>query len=122
MAYLRSGFGDYGRVPSVEWMFYPPPYTFADPAKLTPPAGFHAPPAMMGLGCGSGCTSCVSCRGAAGLGLFDSADWTAWGLGEWATIGLGLYVGMSILGDVGRGARKVKKTFRRRSYRGAVEA
>lgn len=113
MAYLRSGFGDYGKVPSVEWMFYPPPYQFADPAKIAPPAGFHAPPAMMGLGCGSGCTCGGTCS-KLGLGLFDSADWTTWGLAEWATIGVGFYLGMSILGDLGRGARGVKKTFRRR--------
>ena len=117
MAYMRSGFGDYGRVPSVEGMFYPPPYTFADPAKLTPPAGFHAPPEMMGLGCGSGCTSCSSCRNGAGLGLFDSMDFSTWGVAEWAVIAGGLYLAVKILGDVGRVKRKVTTYAKRRSAR-----
>jgi len=116
MAYLRSGFGDYGHVPSMEWMFYPPPYTFADPAKLTPPAGFHAPPQMMGLGCGSSCTCGGTCS-KIGLGLFDSADWTTWGLGEWLTIGVGLYLGISLLGDIGKGVKTVRKGVSKRRSR-----
>ena len=118
MAYMRSGFGDYARMGgSYEWMFYPPPYQFADPAKTTPPPNFYAPAASMGLGCGGGCScggTCAKSQTNIGLGLFDSADWTTWGLGEWATIGVGLYLGMSILSDLGKGARTVRKIGSRR--------
>jgi len=121
VAYTRSGFGDYNQVRgSYEWMFYPPPYQFADPAKTTPPPNFYAPAASMGLGCGGGCScggTCAKSQTNIGLGLFDSADWTTWGLGEWATIGVGLYLGMSILGDIGGAAKGVRKAVRRRSYR-----
>ena len=131
MAYMRSGFGTYDRVKgSYEWMFYPPPYQFADPAKLTPPPNFYAPAQTMGLGCGGGCSSCAHggpCQGKSrpvlGLCLFDSADWTTWGLGEWVTVGVGLYLGMSVIGDIGHGARTVRKAVRRRrSYRRVAEA
>ena len=126
MAYMRSGFGDYDRVRgSYEWMFYPPPYQFADPAKLAPPPNFYAPSASMGLGCGGGCScggTCAKSQTNIGLGLFDSADWTTWGIGEWATIGVGAYLVMNIVGDIGGAARGVRKAVRRRRSRRAVEA
>lgn len=121
MAYLRSGFGDYGRVPNVEWMFYPPPYTFADPYKLTPPPGFHAPPETMGLGCGAGCRSCASCR-SGGLGLFDSTDFSTWGFGEYLVIAAGLYVGVKLLGDLGRAKKTVRRYRKGRSAKAARRA
>lgn len=63
MAYMRTtgGLGEYDRVPPWSWMYYPPPYGFADPQKLTPPPGFHAPPETMGMGgcgCGGSCGGC----------------------------------------------------------------
>lgn len=70
MAYMRTrgGLGEYDKMPtSYRWMFYPPPYAFADPQNITPPPGFHAPPEEMfmtapkglsGCGCGGGCGGC----------------------------------------------------------------
>jgi hypothetical protein len=51
-----------------------------------------------------------------GMGLFDSMDFTQWGVGEWAVVVLGVYVIGSILGDAGRGKQRVRKAIRKRSY------
>lgn len=77
--------------------FYPPPYDRDSPIDLSDVYGI----ASAGLG-------------HYGMGLFDSADWTTWGWGEWATIGVGLYFGMKLIGDVSKGAKSVRKTVRRR--------
>lgn len=58
MSYMRNGLGDYDRVNDWGWMYYPRPYAFADPRKLTAPVNFYAPAASMGLGCAGGCGSC----------------------------------------------------------------
>lgn len=120
MAYMRQrGVGDYDQIKSsYEWMFYPPPYAFADQAKVAPPPNFYAPSASMGLGCGGGCSCGGQCRKATiGLGLFDSADWTTWGLGEWVTIAVGGYLFMSIIGDVGKAGKSVRRQVSRRRSR-----
>lgn len=125
MAYLRSGFGDYDQIKSsYEWMFYPPPYAFADPAKVTPPPNFYAPSASMGLGCGNGGCSCNGqcAKPTVGLGLFDSADWTTWGIGEWATIGVGAYLIINIVSDIGGAAKSVRRTVSRRRSRSRRKA
>ena len=49
-----------------------------------------------------------------GLGLFESADFTTWGVGEWGVILVGAYLVGSLIGDTGRGTKQVKRTFRRR--------
>jgi hypothetical protein len=73
-----------------------------------------------GLGCGGGCGNDVrgKCSGTcAGLGLFDSGmDFTTWGWPEWAIVGVGVYAGMSLLGDTKRGvsrAGRVSKAVRK---------
>lgn len=117
MAYMRQrGVGDYDGVSNYEWMFNPPPYNFLDAKGVKPPPNFYAPAATMGLGCGSSCSCAGTCAGRQklGLGLFDSADWTTWGLGEWLTLGVGLYLGVKLLGDIGGAARGVRKAVRKR--------
>jgi len=83
-----------------------------------------------GLGCvGLGCTGLVpefasDCRqmerykgmGCAcermpycGLGLFDSMDPNTWTWQEWAVVAVGVYAGLSLLGDTKRGAARVRR-------------
>jgi len=49
-----------------------------------------------------------------GLGLFDSMDFTTWGVAEWGIVAVGAYLVLSLAGDVGRGTKRVKRSFRRR--------
>ena len=42
-----------------------------------------------------------------GMGIFDSMDFTTWGWQEWGIIGVGLYFAVSIIGDIGKGSRKI---------------
>lgn len=77
---------------------------------------------LRGLRGGCSSTSC-HCGGACGgmgrhrgMGLFDSADFTTWGWGEWATIGVGVYLVLSFAGDVGR-TRKTVSRYRRQRRR-----
>jgi hypothetical protein len=69
----------------------------------------QAKPAIPQLGMGACCQSCAhggTCSG--GMGLFESGmDFTTWGVGEWAIVGVGLYAGLSLLGDTKRGAARV---------------
>ena len=65
---------------------------------------------MAGCGCG--------CGGKCGMGLFDSgADFSQWGVAEWAVIGLGAYVVLSIAGDVAGTGKKVRRSIRTRRRR-----
>ncbi len=69
------------------------------------------------LGGGLGCPGCGgSCgKGILGLGLFDSGvDFTQWGIGEFAVLGVGAYLVLSLAGDTRRAATGVKRTLRRR--------
>jgi hypothetical protein len=76
------------------WEFWPPPYASAS-----------VPP---GLGC-PGCNG--RCRG---VGLFDSLDFSTWGIMEWGAVALGAYLLLSLWGDVGRTARRVRTSSSKR--------
>lgn len=70
-----------------------------------------------GLGCaGPNCRCGGSCGMGRhrGMGLFDSMDFTTWGIGEWGVIGVGAYLILSLAGDVRTGGTAVKKYQRRR--------
>ena len=87
---------------------YVHPQIYQDPnqsAIVTPPNGWGIQP--------------VATPAKRGMGLFDSADWTTWGWGEWLTIAAGAYFLWKIMSDVGKGASKVKRTVRRRRSRAA---
>ncbi len=66
MAYMRTtpaGLSAYQKTPVPwGWLYYPPPYAFADPLKIAPPAGvFYADANEMGMagcGCGGSCGGC----------------------------------------------------------------
>ena len=108
---MYVGVGDY-RGQNWDWEFYPPPYS--PPVHLLSAAGapalpivYSAKPAGCGCGCGGGCSK-------SGLGLFESGlDVSQWGVGEWSTAGIGLYLMASLLGDLGRAKRTVQKKARR---------
>lgn len=53
--------------------------------------------------------------GVAGLGLFDSMDFTSWGLPEWGMVAVGAYLVLSLAGDTRRGVRRVSKFRRKRA-------
>lgn len=71
---------------------------------------------------GACCASCAkgsNCSGSCGgglmgLGMFESMDFTTWGLPEWAAIGVGAYLVLSLAGDTRRAATGVRKFRRRR--------
>jgi hypothetical protein len=66
MAYMKTtpaGLSAYQKTPvNWSWLYYPPPYAFADPAKIPPPAGvFYADAHEMGMAgcnCGGSCGGC----------------------------------------------------------------
>jgi hypothetical protein len=112
----QSGIGDYEKTPNWAFEFYPPPYDFLRPADSGPMppwvlGGASVVPRSPGLGCGGSCGCGGTCgkHDHAGLGLFDSMDWTTWGLGEWTAIGIGTYVLMSIIGDTKRGVTRTRR-------------
>ena len=109
MAYVVRGVSGYQHTGNWSWEFFPPPYQFLGPKNPAPmPAPVLKP---SGLGCACGCNSC-------GLGLFESGfDISQWGVGEWAAVAGIAYLTASIIGDVGRGASRVRKTYRKRSSR-----
>jgi hypothetical protein len=109
MAYLpQRGLGGYVHSGNWTWEYYPPPYDFLAPANSRPMvAPILYPRGVGGCGCGGGCGG--ACH-SAGLGLFDSGlDLAQWGLGEWAAVGLGVYLIGSLMGDAGRAGRKVRR-------------
>jgi hypothetical protein len=120
----QSGIGDYEKTGNWQWEYYPPPYDFlrpADSVAMPPPVlgGASVVPRSPGLSCGGGCSCGGTCgggkghsHGTAGLGLFDSMDWTTWGVGEWTCIGVGAYVLLSIIGDTKRTVTRTKKAAR----------
>ena len=73
---------------------------------------------LAGMGCGSCGGNCGRCK--QGLGLFDSMDFTTWGLGEWALVGIGAYLVLSIAGDTRRVASSVSR--KSRGVRKALKA
>jgi len=118
MSYLRKGTGDYENSGDWTWEHFPPPFTF-----LGPPNPASQPSPLLGGGrlgyasgaCGCGCSSDqgLGQTGLFGSGLFQSVDPTTWGIGEYAAIGLGVYLVASVLGDSSRGAHRVRNTYRR---------
>ena len=98
------------------------------PLDLTPGAALSAA-GMSGFrrGLSGGCKcggNCAGCRGGLhghrhGMGLFDSADFTTWGWGEWGIIAAGAYLVMSLVGDTTRAAKTTQAEFTRRKRRAA---
>lgn len=107
MAYMpQRGLSGYERTGNWTWEFYPPPYDFLAPGNSRPVLPFVYPGRGVGCGCGGSCGG--ACHG--GLGLFDSGlDLSQWGLGEWAAVGIGVYLVTSLMGDAGRAGRKVRR-------------
>jgi hypothetical protein len=48
------------------------------------------------------------------MGIFDSSDFTTWGWPEWGIIGAGLYLVLSVIGDVGQTSKRIRRASRRR--------
>lgn len=64
--------------------------------------------------CGGNCAGCGGMgRHRHGMGLFDSADFTTWGWGEWAIIGAGAYFVLSLAGDTSRAVKKTRRVSKR---------
>jgi len=118
---LAPGFGAYQQTGDWSWEFFGPN---AD-AFLAPADSAPQPAPVLGMsgdcGCGGTCGGCgghdhgmgQTSGGVLGTGLFSSTDISTWGWGEWLTVAAGVYLGGSLLGDVGRGASSVRKSYRR---------
>ena len=48
-----------------------------------------------------------------GMGIFDTADFTQWGWGEWLTIGAGVYFVLSLAGDTSRAVKTTHRASKR---------
>lgn len=128
----RAGMSEYDPMATPwTWMYYPPPYDFADPNPTIPPPTFIAPAEEMGmghLGCGCGCSGGDSCGGSAsavnGLGqLFSSGfDISGWGVGEWSVVALGAFAVYSVFFTTKSAASSVSGSMRRRSSRARRKA
>lgn len=106
----RRGIGDYDAVKNWSWMYYPPPYGFANPRRPAPkaPPEFYAPAKSMGLGCGCGGT-CGGCGSRPGLsGMFATGfDISGWGVGEWSVVSFGVIaLASGLLGTAHAGAKR----------------
>ena len=66
---------------------------------------------MSGLGCGGSC-GCSDCS--KGLGIFDSMDFTTWGIPEWGLVVLGVFAVGSMFSTTKRGVQSVRSSGRRR--------
>lgn len=69
------------------------------------------PPASDDCGCGGSCGGCGGHDH--GMGLFDSMDPTTWGTGELIVAGVGGYLAVKLVGDLGKGGKRVKRAVRR---------
>jgi hypothetical protein len=111
---VAPGFGDYDQVGDWAWEFYGPNvYAWEAPADSAPqPAPIL--PALSGLsgdcGCGGTCGGCGDHHGVGqfgtgtgflGTNLFTTTDVSQWGWGEWACVAAAIYVGGSLIGDIG---------------------
>jgi hypothetical protein len=69
--------------------------------------GHFGAPGLHGCaGVAGGC----GCGGSCGMGLFDSGmDFTTWGAPEWAIVAVGVYAGLSLLGDTKRGYERTRR-------------
>src|SRR5271170_1974021 len=129
----RAGMAEYDPMATPwTWMYYPPPYDFADPNPTIPPPTFIAPAEEMGmgrLGCGCGCSGGGdSCGGSAsavnGLGqLFASGtDISGWGVGEWGIVALGAFAVYSVFFTSKSAVSSISSSSRRRSSRSRRKA
>lgn len=108
----QSGIGDYEKTGNWEWEYYPPPYDFLAPRDS---AAMPPPHLQRGIGCGGDSCNCGgTCGGSSGIGLFDSMDFTTWGVGEWGMVALGAYLVISLFNDAGRAGKTIRKATRRR--------
>lgn len=61
-----------------------------------------------GMGCAGGCGCGGTCGDDHGMGLFDSADPTTWGVGEYGVLGIGGYLAYKLVEDAKKVGRSVK--------------
>ena len=127
MAYMRQnvqGLGEYDPLATPwSWMFYPPPYDFADPLGIVPPPTFIAPAEEMGLGhlgdcgCGGSCGGCGGHSHGQGLGQLFASGWdiSGWGIGEWSIVAAGAFVVYSVFFTGKTAATSVSRSVRRRA-------
>lgn len=123
----RAGVGEYDELATPwSWMYYPPPYDFADPNPTIPPPTFIAPAEEMGLGgcgCGGTCGGCGNGH-AHGMGqLFSSGlDLSGWGVGEWSIVAIGAYALYSVFFTSKTAVSSVSAASRRRSSKARRKA
>jgi hypothetical protein len=124
----QFGVGEYDPLQTPwSWMFYPPPYDFADPNPTIPPPTFIAPAEEMGMGklgcgCGGACGGCGD--HAHGMGqLFSSGlDLSGWGVGEWGIVAIGAFALYSVFFTSRAAASTVSAASRRRASKARRKA
>lgn len=86
------------------------------PTYFATPAGQAGIRGLAGCGCGGKCGGCKASDNTLGdgMGYFDTGlDYTGWGWQEWATVVLGAYVVISVVGTTSRGVRDAREGVRR---------
>ena len=97
------------------WEHWPPPFDQWAPSDSVPqPAPILGGNGMGGCGCGCDQMG-LGQTGLFGSGLFASSDPTTWGVGEYAAIGVGVWIVGSAISDVSTVGKKAKRTYRRAS-------
>jgi hypothetical protein len=132
MGQIEQAGRGYSQLPTPwTWMYYPPPYDFADPDATIPPPTFIAPAEEMGLGGGCGCGgTCGGCGHShkQGMGqlfgdLFSSGfDISGWGWQEWGIVALGAYVLFSTVETSKSAVTSVRRGASRRASRSRRKA